>query len=168
MHAKKYNCKILIPSIYWKWNDFQITQIGFLSSNVKNFNYKILQYVKDSNADSEVIFKFLQTSPIIKAVSTKISKKIFCIFGNILIFLRENKEWSFLLLWIGISAKTDIVQPEPFMIMEGFQLSNPHLYLTILHKILIFPISITLLVQVFRWPKKYLLLIQHSRPSRDS
>ena len=26
----------------------------------------------------------------------------------------------------------------------------------------------TLPVQVFRWPKKYLLLIKHSRPSRDS
>ena len=57
-------------------------------------NYSI---VKDSNADLGVIFRFLQNSPITKAVCTKISKKKFCIFGNILIFLRENKEASFLI-----------------------------------------------------------------------
>ena len=33
--------------------------------------------VKDSNADSGVIFKFLQNLPISKAVCTKISKKFF-------------------------------------------------------------------------------------------
>ena len=53
--------------------------------------------VKDSNADSGVIFKFLQNLPISKAVCTKILKIVFCIFCNILIFLRENKEASFFL-----------------------------------------------------------------------
>ena len=48
--------------------------------------------VKDSNADLGVIFRFLQNPPITKAVCIKISKTFFCIFGNILIFLRENKE----------------------------------------------------------------------------
>ena len=51
--------------------------------------------VKDSNADLGVIFRFLQNFPITKAVCTKISKFFFCIFGKILIFLRENKEASF-------------------------------------------------------------------------
>ena len=50
--------------------------------------------------DSGVIFKFLQNLPISKAVCTKISKKLFCIFGNILIFVRENKEASFLIFCI--------------------------------------------------------------------
>ena len=57
-------------------------------------NYSI---VKDSNVDSGVIFKFLQNPPISKAASTKISKKYFCIFVDILIFLRENKEATFFL-----------------------------------------------------------------------
>ena len=57
-------------------------------------NYSI---VKDSNADSGVIFRFLQNSPTTKAVCTKISNKNFCNFGKILIFLRENKEASFLI-----------------------------------------------------------------------
>ena len=47
-------------------------------------------------ADLGVIFRFLQNPPITEAVFTKISK-IFCIFGKILIFLRENKEASFLI-----------------------------------------------------------------------
>ena len=53
--------------------------------------------VKDSNADLEVISKIVQIRPTVKAVSIKISKKIFCIFVNILIFLRENNEASFFL-----------------------------------------------------------------------
>ena len=44
----------------------------------------------DSNADSEVTFKFLQNPPIIKTVWTKFL--FFFIFGNILIFMRVNKE----------------------------------------------------------------------------
>jgi len=51
--------------------------------------------VKDSNADSGVIFKFLQNPPISMAGCTEISKT--WIFGNILILLRENKEVLFLL-----------------------------------------------------------------------
>ena len=57
-------------------------------------NYSI---VKDSSADLGVNFKIVQIRPTVKAVSTKISKKFFCIFVNILIFLRENKEASFFL-----------------------------------------------------------------------
>ena len=56
--------------------------------------------VKDSSADLGVNSKIVQIRPTVKAVSTKISKKIFCIFVNILIFLRENKEASFFLFWI--------------------------------------------------------------------
>jgi hypothetical protein len=67
---------------------FQEIQIHIFFSNMK-ITYSI---VKDSNADLGVIFRFLQNSPITKAVCTKISKKLFCIFGKILIFLRENKE----------------------------------------------------------------------------
>ena len=51
--------------------------------------------VKDSNEDLGVIFRFLQNYPITKAVCTKISKTFFCIFSNILIFLRENKDALF-------------------------------------------------------------------------
>ena len=53
--------------------------------------------VKDSSADLGVNFKIVQIRPTVKAVSSKISKKNFCIFVNILIFLRENKEASFFL-----------------------------------------------------------------------
>ena len=48
--------------------------------------------VKDSSADLEVNSKIVQIRPTVKAVSTKISKKNLCIFVNIFIFLRENKE----------------------------------------------------------------------------
>ena len=60
----------------------------------KHKNYSI---VKDSSADLGVNSKIVQIRPTVKAVSTKISKKFFCIFVNILIFLRENKEASFFL-----------------------------------------------------------------------
>ena len=40
-------------------------------------------------------FKIVQNRPTVKAVCTKISKKMFCIFVNIFIFLRENNEVSF-------------------------------------------------------------------------
>ena len=55
-------------------------------------NYSI---VKDSSVDLGVNFKIVQNRPTVKAVCTKISKKNFCIFVNILIFLKENKEVSF-------------------------------------------------------------------------
>ena len=51
--------------------------------------------VKDSSADLGFNFKIFQIRPTVKAVSTRVSKKCFCIFVNILIFLRENKEASF-------------------------------------------------------------------------
>ena len=50
--------------------------------------------VKDSSADLGVNSKIVQIRP---TVSTKVSKKIFWIFVNILIFLRENKEASSLI-----------------------------------------------------------------------
>ena len=53
--------------------------------------------VKDSSADLGVDSKIVQIRP---TVSTKIPKIFFCIFVNILIFLRENKEASFFLFWI--------------------------------------------------------------------
>ena len=56
-------------------------------------NYSI---VKDSSADLGVNFKIVQIRPTVQAVCTKISKKFFCIFLNILIFLRENREVTFL------------------------------------------------------------------------
>ena len=65
-------------------NSFLIIEIT--TYVVFSFSYSI---VKDRNADLRVIFKFFQNLPIIKSVCTKISKKHFCIFVNILIFLRE-------------------------------------------------------------------------------
>ena len=64
---------------------------------VKKSDYTYLYYsiVKDSSADLGVNFKIVQNRPTVKAVCTKISKKIFCIFVNIFIFLRENKEVPF-------------------------------------------------------------------------
>ena len=56
------------------------------------FSYSI---VKDSSADLGVNSKIVQIRPTVKAVCTKISKKIFCIFVNILIFLSENKKVHF-------------------------------------------------------------------------
>ena len=56
--------------------------------------------VKDSSADLGVNFKIVQNRPTVKAVCTKISKNFFCIFVNIFIFLRENKEVSFFIFWI--------------------------------------------------------------------
>ena len=53
-------------------------------------------YKFDSSVDLGVNFKIVQNWPTIMAVCTKISKKCFCIFGNIFIFLRENKDVSFL------------------------------------------------------------------------
>ena len=60
-------------------------------------NYQRYSIVKDSSADLGVNSKIVQIRPTVKAVSTKISKKIFCIFVNIFIFLRENKEAPFFL-----------------------------------------------------------------------
>ena len=56
------------------------------------FDYSI---VKDSSADLGVNSKIVIIRPTVKAVCTKISKKNCCIFVNILLFLRENKEVSF-------------------------------------------------------------------------
>ena len=53
--------------------------------------------VEDSSADLGVNSKIVQIRPKVKAVCTKISKNFFCIFVNILMFLRENKEASFFL-----------------------------------------------------------------------
>ena len=61
--------------------------------------------VKDSSADLGVNFNIVQNRPTVKAVCTKISKKVFCIFVNFFIFLRENKEASFFSI-LNIQAKT--------------------------------------------------------------
>ena len=60
-------------------------------------NYSI---VKDSSADIGVNSKIVQIRSTVKAVSTKSSNNFFCIFLNILMFLRENKEAQFFLFWI--------------------------------------------------------------------
>ena len=65
-----------------------------MSTNILLSNYSI---VKDSSADLGVNFKIVQNRPRVKAVSTKIKKFFFYIFVNIFIFLRENKEVSFLI-----------------------------------------------------------------------
>ena len=62
--------------------------------------YTRYSIVKGSSADLGVNSKIVQIRPTVKAVSTKISKNVLCIFVNILIFLRENKEASFFLFWI--------------------------------------------------------------------
>ena len=56
---------------------------------------RIYSIVKDSSADLGVNSKIVQIRPTVKAVCTKISKKFFCIFVNILIFLSENKKVHF-------------------------------------------------------------------------
>ena len=60
------------------------------------------QYLQEYSIvkDLGVNFKIVQNRPTVKAVCTKISKKIFCIFVNIFVFLRENKEVSFFIFWI--------------------------------------------------------------------
>ena len=63
----------------------------------KSFNKIMYSIVKDSSADLGVNSKIVQIRPTVKAVSTKFQKFFFCIFVNILIFLRENKEASFFL-----------------------------------------------------------------------
>ena len=51
--------------------------------------------VKDSSADLGVNSMIVQIRPTVKAVDTKISKKCFCIFVNIWIFLIEKKRHHF-------------------------------------------------------------------------
>jgi hypothetical protein len=52
--------------------------------------------VKDSSADLGVIFRFLQNSPITKAVGTKISKKFFLhIWQNFDISERKSRSIIF-------------------------------------------------------------------------
>ena len=84
-----------------EWEKVKNLSLFFQFTGIENnlLHYLTLYYsiVKDSNADLGVIFRFLQNSPITKAVCTKFSKTFFCIFGNILTFLRENKEASFLI-----------------------------------------------------------------------
>ena len=75
----------------------KLLQIYDFRSQVFTWSYSI---VKDSSADLGVIFKIVQNRPTVKAVCTKISKNFFCIFVNIFVFLRENKEVSFFIFWI--------------------------------------------------------------------
>ena len=99
----------------------------FESETFYCFKYSI---VKDSSADLGVNFKIVQNRPTVKAVCTKISKKNFCIFANIFVFLRENKEASFFIFWI-FKLKQPWAKPELLLIMGlfwtlSFQRSNPH------------------------------------------
>jgi hypothetical protein len=103
--SKIYPDAIMVQIKHRKW------QYGFtiLSSNdyvLEKDKRTVFHYydsptdysiVKDSSADLGVNFKIVQNRPTVKAVCTKISKKFFCIFVNILMFLRENKEASFFL-----------------------------------------------------------------------
>ena len=77
-----------------RWND------GTKDSSTNCLMLQIYSIVKDSSADLGVNSKIVQIRPTVKAVSTKISNFFFCIFVNILIFLRENKEANFFLFWI--------------------------------------------------------------------
>ena len=81
-------------------NYFAILVRSCENLNLLDFFFTIQIYfyysiVKDSSADLGVNSKIVQIRPTVKVVSTKISKKIFCIFVNIFIFLRENKGLSF-------------------------------------------------------------------------
>ena len=81
-----------------------VASVTHKHSGIKVWNFLIpkitLEYsiVKGCSADLGVNSKIVQIRPTVKAVSTKISKKIFCIFVNILTFLRANREASFFLI----------------------------------------------------------------------
>ena len=77
-----------------KWSRKNISEILPCASHFQ-INWFTYSIVKDSSADLGVNSKIVQIRPTVKAVSTKISKIFFCIFVNILIFLKENKEVSF-------------------------------------------------------------------------
>ena len=105
-----FNSKRLMPCPFIKsigpkrFRSVQFSLDGY-NSNLEKLTQRAwmwLNYstVKDSSADLGVNSKIVQIRPTVKAVCTKMSKKFFCIFVNILIFLRENKEASFFLFWI--------------------------------------------------------------------
>ena len=58
-------------------------------------NFIVVRVGVQYSADLGVNFNIVQNRPTVKAVCTKISKNFFCIFVNIFIFLRDNKEVSF-------------------------------------------------------------------------
>ena len=70
---------------------------NYCPSIIDNSFFLYLNYsiVKDSSADLGVNSKIVQVRPTVKAVCTKMSKKFFCIFVNILIFLNESREDHF-------------------------------------------------------------------------
>ena len=65
-----------------------------------NYNFVLTTVFKDSNADSGIIFKFLQNLPISKAVCTKISKYIFVYFEIFWYFWEKIRGHHFFLFWI--------------------------------------------------------------------
>ena len=75
--------------LQWKKTIFQKQLILKISIYFEGDGYSI---VKDSSADLGINLKIVQNRTTVKAVCTKISKIFFCIFVNIFIFLRENKE----------------------------------------------------------------------------
>ena len=90
MRPKTLEFRKIITSVDVQGNDLKI--IFKLGQIMMGCLYSI---VKDSSADLGVNLKIVQNRPTVKAVCTKISKFFFCIFVNIFIFLRENKEVSF-------------------------------------------------------------------------
>ena len=80
--------KIMDNIIISQWN-------RDLKSTLEEYDTSDYSIVKNSSADLGVNSKIVQIRPTVKAVSTKISKKNFCIFVNILIFLSENKKVHF-------------------------------------------------------------------------
>ena len=89
--------------------------------------------------DLRVNSKIVQIRPTVKAVGTKISKKNFCTFVNILIFLRENKEASFFLFWI-FKLKQPWAKPELLLIVGlfGISVSNCQIRITVLDYTVLF------------------------------
>ena len=97
IYKQLFSCK-KYKNIYKIWMAARLALCFLIQLNLGlSHGYSI---VKDSSADLGVNLKIVQNNPTVKAVCTKISKKIFFIFVNIFIFLRENKEASFLILWI--------------------------------------------------------------------
>ena len=84
-----------------KWNNNStIVQSFFFKAFYYKNDQKRYSIVKDSSADLGVNFKIVQNRPTFKAVCTKISKNFFLHICQYFLFLRENEEVSFFILWI--------------------------------------------------------------------
>ena len=102
------------------------------NSSVANY-YSI---VKDSSADLGVNFKIVQNRPTVKAVCTKISKNFFCIFVNIFVLLRENKEVSSFIFHIEYLSKNSPKLNQNYYwlwVYFGISVSNGQIRITVLN-----------------------------------